>query len=194
MSKLLKAVNDETTHMNKIDNLNALASVLDKHREVSIQEAIYRLLSLPMTKSSVKIKYISTIHPNFRDGLLKGNIKNLDDNESIFHNSPHQYYENRPLESINQEIIDYDDEELDDHYWEDLSLTEFWSKYDIMYEGKRKESKSKNLIPLQNDKGWIKKRNTGAVLRYYLIYENIEYFWRGLLILFLPFRNEMSEI
>ena len=58
MSKLLKAVNDESTHMNKIDKLNALASVLDKHREVSIQEAIYRLLSLPMTKSSVKVKYL----------------------------------------------------------------------------------------------------------------------------------------
>ena len=60
MSKLLKAVNDECT------NLHALASVLDKHREVCIQEAVYRLLGLPMTKSSVKVKYLSTIHPHLR--------------------------------------------------------------------------------------------------------------------------------
>ena len=80
-------------------------------REVSIQEAIYRLMSLPMTKSSVKIKYLSTVHPNFRNGLLKGKLKNLDDTESIFHNSPHQYNESRPLESINQDIIQYDEEE-----------------------------------------------------------------------------------
>ena len=92
MSKLLKAVNDESTHLNHLDKLNALASVLDKHREVSIQEAIYRLLSLPMTKSSVKVKYLSSIHPNFRDGLLKGKLTDLDDDEPIFHNSPHEYH------------------------------------------------------------------------------------------------------
>ena len=74
-----------------MDKLNALASVLDKHREVSIQEAIYRLLSLPMTKSSIAVKYLSTVHPNNRDGLLKGNLEDLDENESIFHNSPHDY-------------------------------------------------------------------------------------------------------
>ena len=93
ISKLLKAVNDETLGLGQMDRLNALASVLDKHREVSIQEAIYRLLSLPMTKSSVKVKYLSTIHPNFRDGLLKRNIEDLEDDESIFHNSPHEYFE-----------------------------------------------------------------------------------------------------
>ena len=52
VSKLLKTVNDECNTERQMDKLNALASVLDKHREVSIQEATYRLLSLPMTKSS----------------------------------------------------------------------------------------------------------------------------------------------
>ena len=85
MSKLLKAVNEETNNLKQVDKLNALASVLDKHREVSIQEAIYRLLGLSMTKSSVIVKYLSTIHPNHRDGLLKGNMENLENNESIFH-------------------------------------------------------------------------------------------------------------
>ena len=60
MSKLLKAVNEETNSLKQMEKINALASVLDKHREVSIQEAIYRLLSLPMTKSSVAVKYLST--------------------------------------------------------------------------------------------------------------------------------------
>ena len=110
VSKLLKAVNDECQNVSQIDKLHALASVLDKHREVSIQEAIYRLLSLPMTKSSVKVKYLSTIHPHFRDGLLKGKIKELDDDESVFHNSPHEYYQNRPVESDEQGVI-YDLEE-----------------------------------------------------------------------------------
>ena len=111
----------------EIDKLNALASVLDKHREVSIQENIYRLLSLPMAKSSVKVKYLSTIHPHFRDGLLKGKIEELDDEESVFHNSPHEYYEQRPDQS-NETDVKYDPEELVKDYWINLSLAEFWSK------------------------------------------------------------------
>ena len=88
MSQLLKAVNEEAGNVSNMETLSKLASVLDKHREVSVQEAIYQLLGLPMTKSSVKVKYLSTIHPNFRDGLLKSNIEELEENDSIFHNSP----------------------------------------------------------------------------------------------------------
>ena len=80
ISRLLKAVNEETSNLKQMEKLNALASVLDKHREVSIQEAVYRLLSLPMTKSSIAVKYLSTVHPNFRDGLLKGNLEDLEEN------------------------------------------------------------------------------------------------------------------
>ena len=90
--------------------LNALAAVLDKHREVCIQEAVYRVLSLPMTKSSVKVKYLFTIHPNFWDGFLKGNVEELEETESMFYNSPHDYYENRPEESNEIDVI-YDEEE-----------------------------------------------------------------------------------
>ena len=97
ISKLLKAVNEECDgNVSQMQKLNKLSSILDKHREVSVQEAVYRLLSLPMTKSSVKVKYLSTIHPHFRDGLLKGKLEDIEENESIFHNSPHQYFENRP--------------------------------------------------------------------------------------------------
>ena len=55
-----------------------------------------------MTKSSVVAKYLSTCHPNQRDGLLKGDLKNLPEDESIFHNSPQTYYENRPKIPKNQ--------------------------------------------------------------------------------------------
>ena len=81
MSKLLKAVNDQAGDISNMELLNKLSSVLDKNREVSIQEATYRILGLPMTKSSIKVKYLSTVHPHFRDGLLKGNIENLSKNE-----------------------------------------------------------------------------------------------------------------
>ena len=76
MSNLLKAVNDQAGNISNIELLNQLASVLDRNREVSIQEALYRMLSLKMTKSTVGIKYVSTVHPHFRDGLLKGGLAN----------------------------------------------------------------------------------------------------------------------
>jgi hypothetical protein len=97
MSKLLKAVNDQAKDISNMDLLNQLSSILDKHREVSIQEAIYRMLSLNMTYSSIVVKHLTTVHPHYRDGLLKGNLEKLSENESIFHMSPHQYYENREL-------------------------------------------------------------------------------------------------
>ena len=131
MSQLLRFVNDQAGTISNMEILNQLATVLDKHREVSIQETIYRILSLPMTKSSVVVKYLSTIHPHFRDGLLRSDLENLKDGESIFHNSPHKYYENRKLECI--EGIIYKDDECEPGYWKELTLSEFRSDYDIVY-------------------------------------------------------------
>ena len=137
MSKLLKAVNDQAKDIPNMDLINQLSSVLDKHREISIQESTYRILGLPMTKSSIGVKYLSTIHPHFRDGLLRGNIEDLENSESIFHLSPHQYYENRVMKCI--EEVKYEEDEKEKCYWKNLTLAEFWSSYDIVYgENKRR--------------------------------------------------------
>ena len=80
-----------------------------------------------MTKSTVKVKYLSTIHPNFRDSLIKSKIKSFEKNESLFHFGPHQYYENRPVEYV--EGVSYELDEQEENYWEDL----IWSLYDIVY-------------------------------------------------------------
>ena len=122
-----------------MEKLNKLSAVLDKHREVSLQEAVYRILGLPMTKSSVKVKFLSTIHPHFRDGLLKGNVESLSEDESIFHTSAHQYYECRPKESA-EEFVKYEEVEKVPDYWDTLSLSEFWSDYEIVYKKELKET------------------------------------------------------
>ena len=71
-----------------------------------------------------------------------------------------------------------------------MSLADFASNYDIMYNpGKRK-----NVIKLQNKKGYIVKRGSPAVLRYFLKYTIDEDMYRGLCTLFLPFRNELKDI
>ena len=193
MSNLLREVNNQAGNISNMELLNQLSSVLDRNREVSVQEAIYRLLSLKMTESTTVVKYLSTMHPHFRDGLLKGGISNLDESESIFHLSPHQYYENRPDKCI--EGVQYAPEEQEEHYWEDLTLAEFWSIYDIVYvSGKSKTKKSDKHIPLLNNSGYIKRRPKRAILRYNLNHNNEEDFARGLLILFHPFRDESKDI
>ena len=193
MSQLLKNINDNANNFSHMELLDKLAAVIDKHREVSIQEAIYRLMGMSMTKSSVKIKYLSTVHPNFRDGLLKGNIEDLDESESIFHNSPHTYYESRPDVTDLTYQDEYHPVELDLD-WENLTLSEFWSWYEIIYEKSRKISRPFGSHQLKNGKGFIKRRTRQAVLRYYLPFENLEDYCRGLLILFYPFRDEMNDI
>jgi hypothetical protein len=158
ISKLLKAVNEESDNLKQMDKINKLAAILDKHREVSVQEAVYRILGLTMTKSSVRVKYLSTIHPHFRDGLLKGKLDLIADDESIFHNSPHQYYENRPLAST-EKWVKYEADEEKPGYWDTMSLTDFWSDYEIVYDKSAKStSKETKVQTLQNGKGFIRKR------------------------------------
>ena len=45
MSKLLKAVNDQAKDIPNMDLINQLSSVLDKHREISIQESTLQPIS-----------------------------------------------------------------------------------------------------------------------------------------------------
>ena len=142
-SRFLQAVNEEMKGIKAMEKLNALASVLDKSREVSIQEAVYRILGLPMTKSSIVVKYISTVHPNFRDGLLKSNLEEIEESDSVFHNSPVDYYESRPEKSDQPNII-YNEAELVPDYWNDITFSEFWSQYEIVYKNQVEVSKEKN--------------------------------------------------
>ena len=184
-SILLKKINDEALQNgeNVKDTINKLAKALDKGREVGIQEAIYRLLGLKMTKFSSVVKFINTNHPDRRDGLLKANLEELDDNDEIFHNSLHDYYQDRPINN-----------EEDETDWDDMELAEFVASYNIVYKSTIGERTDGNIIKLRNDRGFISKRKSKCVLRYFLKYENKEEYLRALCILFLPFRNERSDI
>ena len=178
MSSLLRNINDEATrggeHLSK--TIKKIGKTLDKGRELSIQEAIYRALGLPMTKFSDVVRFISTTHPDRREGLLRSDMDTLDEEEAIFHKSKHDYYSLRPLDSE------------DDDYWDNMCLADFVSNYNIAYR------KAKNVIKLQDDKSMIQERNRPCVIRYFLRYDNEEEYFRALCILFLPFRNESKEI
>ena len=132
-----------------------------------------------MTKFSSIVKFINTNHPDHREGLLKADYKNLEEGESIFHNSIHDYYQDRPRNS-----------EEDSVDWDSMTLAEFVADYNVH----KAKPASKNVISLQNKRGYLIKRNTECVIRYFLKYEHETEYYRALCILFLPFRNERKEI
>ena len=61
-----------------------------------MQEVIFRLFGYSMCSSSRKKKFIQTLPPEKRDGLIKPNIEELDDNDDIFCYNIIDYYQNRP--------------------------------------------------------------------------------------------------
>ena len=183
-SALLRKINDEAIASGEAAKvvISKLAKALDKGRECSIQEAIYRLLGLNMSKFSSVVRFINTNHPDRRDGLLRADVSSLDENDSIFHNSLHDYYQDRPLTSTNEETD-----------WKKMTLAQFVASYNISYVSPKEEDKSQR-IKLRNNRGYISRRKTDCVIRYFLKYENDEEYYRALCILFLPFHNKRQEI
>ena len=72
-------------------HIHALVWMMDSENQVVLSFSSNE--NMPMTKCSVVVKFISTVHPDFRNRLLKANVDEITDDESIFHNSPHNYYQ-----------------------------------------------------------------------------------------------------
>ena len=188
MSALLKKIDEEFSHLPEVEKVKKFAACLDKHREVSIQEAVYRLLGLTMAKFSVRVKYVNTSLPSLRDGLLRRDLDNVDDDDSIFYPSIHMYYEARPdtwEEKVKGHTVKIDGK--------NMCLADWFSLYDHFASGK--PSQKGNGVLFQGKRnGWFRRRRQRAVLRYFLRQEDEKELARGLCILFLPFRNELTDI
>ena len=137
---LLQNINKEAVESGEGSKktLKKLFDQLDKGREVGIQEAVYRALGLSMTRFSDVVRFINTNHPDHREGLLKANLDDLEEGESVFHNSLHDYYQDRPFNSA--------DDEID---WENMTLAQFVSGFNIS----KSKPASSHAIKLQNSRG-----------------------------------------
>jgi hypothetical protein len=71
MGELLKQVLKECSSEDIRTQLRRLGSVFLNHREVSAQEAVYRILSLPLKQLSRKIIFVNTAAKEDRVSLLK---------------------------------------------------------------------------------------------------------------------------
>ena len=188
-SKILQQLDEECSKqgIGFTEKLKKFRRALDQTREVSIQEAVYRLMGFPITKGSRKVKYVSTTEKQYRDGLLKGNLDSLEEGENPFLNGLIDYYESRP-------------DEL-----EDLTLADFCAHFEVVTKGAQYEecedndddtenSNRNKLLCLKNGMGKIRRRLKPAVIRYVLNKRDEYEYARGLLMLFVPFRNETKEL
>jgi len=196
LSRLLHQIDIESAKYGRStdDKMKLFSRALDNSREVSRPEVVYRMLGLHFCSSTRTHVFVQTGHRSKRDGLMKANLDELEDNDDPFHNNIIDYYVHRP-------------EDL-----ENVTLAEFVRDYKIVCQSKA-EKQAEQLINtdmkddhtenemasggvrwLLNKKGRFRRNNKHTMVRYYLSKNSELEIKRSLLVLFRPFRNEMKEI
>ena len=99
MGELLKRVANEASVEDLKAQIKKVGSALLTHREVSAQEAAYRILSLPTKQLSRTVVFVDTNPKSDRVAVLKDydTLKELDDDDcNVFHKSLIDRYIHRP--------------------------------------------------------------------------------------------------
>jgi hypothetical protein len=71
LGDVLKAVSTSAQHLGPKSRMKHVAKKFLMHREVSAQEAIYRMMRLPLVRGSRQIVFIPTYLPEDRTKLFK---------------------------------------------------------------------------------------------------------------------------
>ena len=155
MGELLKRVAVEARTDELKTQLRKVGSAFLTHREVSAQEAVYRLLSLPMKILSRSVVFVDTNPKNERIAVLKSpdSLSQLeDDDTNVFQKSLIDRYQHRP-QSLR-----------------DMCLAEFAAMYVVNYECDALPASESDVtstkITLTDSFGTMNKRKQPAVIRF----------------------------
>ena len=187
MSETLKSAAKESERESIKEQLKKVGTQFLNHREVSAQEAAYRLLSMPLKKSSRSVIYINTNTRDKRVGLLKSSqlLENLKaDDENIFETSLLDRYMARP-DSLT-----------------DLCLAEFAAWFIPCQSNKKSSSEQsmldsrKGIITLKEGLGKMRKKRIPSVIRFFLGKNDKDQDskFRRKLMLYLPWRSENTDL
>jgi DNA replication protein DnaC len=195
MGELLKQVSKECDGEQIRTQLRRLGSVFLNHREVSAQEAVYRILSLPLKQLSRKVVFLNTASKEERVSLLKpiSQIEGMEDeSEDIFQTSLIDRYAERP-DTLS-----------------DLCLAEFAANYTTQSRRELKDGDTSDALPppededsrkcqrivLKNGLGHMYKRRREAIVRFHRFNREKEAskMYRSKLMLYLPWRNENADL
>lgn len=87
MGELLKTAAEESADSSVREQLRRVGSCFLTHREVSAQEAVYRLLSMHLKESTCNVVFVNASMPESRVSMLRSNEQLLtcnDDDEDVF--------------------------------------------------------------------------------------------------------------
>ena len=197
MGELLKQAAKELDHGTTRQQLNKLGSVFLTNRKVSAQEAVYRVLSMPLQKCSRSTVFLNTDHKDARDSLLLPftQLQKLDDaDQNIYCKNIIDRYAARP------------------HKLENMSLAQFAANYTYQRESNNDTMicsddgseqsdtellyelpiQHQTVITLQDGLGYMRKRKRKAIIRWhnFNIEKEAEKQLRLRIMLFLPWRDE----
>ncbi|CAF1416692.1 unnamed protein product [Rotaria magnacalcarata] len=167
-------------NMSVRDEMKKLAGTFFNHRQVSVQEAIYRATKMPLTYSSRGFLFVPA-HSNSCKFLKPYNIlKEMDpDDENIYMSNLADKFFDRPNEP-----------EFN------ICMADFASEYEILSINKKVKQPKTPIKRLQTLNFAIKKRcNRNAIIRYpYFNREtDTESYYENLLSLYLPIRIEIFD-
>ena len=155
------------------------------HRELSAQEAAYRLCHLPLKENSRKVIFLNTARPEKRTRLLKSrsDLLELDDDSSdIFIPGIFDRYASRPATEE----------------FEGMTLAHFsvWYDLDTRSDGTVQDTVMQPRIQLQNDLGWVRLRRKQACLRIPVQTPEShgDDYYYSLLLLYIPWRKEPEDL
>ena len=193
MSELLLKVSKETGAEEVKTQMAKLGSTFLNHREVSAQEAAYRLLSLPLKKSTRSVVFVNTSPKEKRVAILKpaAVLSAMDDDdEDIFYNNINDRYAARP------------------HKLDNMSLAEFAATFTLcrntaddaadldhqpeVVEESAPETHKQERITLMNGLGVMYRRKKVAIIRFHKEKEDGEAKYRHLLMLYWPWHDEAA--
>ncbi|CAF3475451.1 unnamed protein product [Rotaria socialis] len=178
MSLLLEATHKECREGNISvrEEMKKLTGTFFNHRQVSVQEAIYRATGMPLTYSSRKVLFIPSHSNSCRFLKPQHILKQMDDeNSDIYMSNLADKYFDRPLDS-----------DLN------ICIADFASDYDIVSANISTKKTKSTVKKLQTLPFAIKKRcNKKAITRYPFFNRETdqENYFENLLVLYLPIRN-----
>ena len=132
MGELLKHVAAEARTDELKMQMGKVGSAFLTHREVSAQEAVYRILSLPMKQLSRSVGFVDTNPKHERIAMLKDSnaLKDLaDDYTNVFQKSLIDRYEHRP------------------HDLQSMCLAEFAATFVTKYQPKDADTDDNDVLP-----------------------------------------------
>ena len=188
MGELLKRVAAETRTDELKTQLRKVGSAFLTHREVSAQEAVYRLLSLPMKHLSRSVVFVDTNPKNERIAVLKDNAslsQLAEDDTNVFQKSLIDRYQHRP-QSLSS-----------------MCLAEFAATYVVKYEHNEcdalpapESDVTSTQITLTDRFGKMNKRKQAAVIRFrkYSKEADPSNWYRARLMLYYPWFDEQAHL